>query len=82
MSDYIIECRKTLRGQLREIQDENGDYPGITVTCPCGRTLAMFRAFRCFHCGIWFCSSCAKEHFGPDTSEHADPFKTGRVVNS
>lgn len=69
-SRYIIECRRTLKRQLKQLRGKDG-YPNNPVTCPCGRTLALFSAFKCYHCGIWFCKECAKEHFGPDLSVHA-----------
>jgi len=34
------------------------------LTCPCGRKVSIKRMFRCFHCGIWFCRVCGREHFG------------------
>jgi hypothetical protein len=33
------------------------------VTCPCGRTVVETAfAYRCFHCGVWFCNSCMRKH--------------------
>ena len=35
----------------------------LEVTCECGKTeLVTAGAFRCFHCGRWFCKQCMKEH--------------------
>jgi hypothetical protein len=37
----------------------------VSVTCPCGRTVALRDAYRCWFCGLFFCFHCAEQHFGP-----------------
>jgi len=37
-----------------------------TVTCICNKDVELMAAYRCLHCGIWFCRECGEEHFGPD----------------
>lgn len=51
---------------LRAIGNQSRELGGteLTVTCPCGARRNVRSAFRCFYCGVWFCSSCAEEHFG------------------
>lgn len=34
------------------------------VTCPCGASGPLRTAFQCFYCGVYFCPSCAEDHFG------------------
>lgn len=40
----------------------------ITVTCPCGFTVSILLACRCYFCGIFFCRTCSGRHFsgGPN----------------
>jgi hypothetical protein len=55
------ELRAFLRKQLVEIRDTKN------VTCTCGHNVWQTLAFRCFYCGLWFCSPCARVHFNvPD----------------
>lgn len=34
------------------------------VTCPCGRVIRLWAAYRCRCCGLRFCPVCAIRHFG------------------
>lgn len=34
------------------------------VTCRCGHASVFGFVFRCFFCGEFFCSRCARDHFG------------------
>lgn len=34
------------------------------VTCRCSEKMPIQYMYRCMECGLWFCKSCAKEHFG------------------
>ena len=36
---------------------------GETPCGGCGQTVAVLQAYRCFHCGLWFCRECSREHF-------------------
>lgn len=49
--------RSLLVKQHNEILGSN------VVTCDCGRRSPYYLAFRCFHCGIWFCPECSAKHF-------------------
>jgi hypothetical protein len=40
--------------------------PHMTVSCGCGRRMAIECLFRCFFCGVFFCEKCAREHFGEE----------------
>lgn len=35
------------------------------LACPCGNQVRLLDAFRCFHCGVFYCKTCALRHFGP-----------------
>lgn len=35
-----------------------------TIECPCGREYRINNMFKCLYCEVFFCRSCAKEHFG------------------
>lgn len=41
------------------------------VECECGKQVKLMAAYRCMHCGVWFCRSCGLEHFGPDVGPEA-----------
>ena len=34
------------------------------VTCICGLLYEIKYLYRCYFCGVWLCSECAKKHFG------------------
>ncbi len=54
----LLEC---YAAQHREIQVAWD----VKVTCPiCKRGISITdHAYRCFHCGLWFCRQCAAVHF-------------------
>ena len=58
--DDLIAKRVAVRKQ----RDEINKQPIVWVTCPCGRRLALRQAFRCWFCGLVFCSECSTKHFG------------------
>ncbi len=29
----------------------------------CKQVVVVVQAYRCFHCGLWFCRECGREHF-------------------
>lgn len=40
------------------------------IVCPCGRDRAIEHSYKCLYCGVWFCESCAEEHFGETRSDY------------
>lgn len=34
------------------------------INCICGQDWEMQYLYRCYFCGLWLCSACAKKHFG------------------
>ena len=58
--DDLIAKRVAVRKQRDELQKQ----PLVWITCPCERKLALKMAFRCWFCGLIFCSECARTHFG------------------
>ena len=36
----------------------------VTVKCGCNKKIKVLYAYRCRYCGIFYCASCAEEHFG------------------
>lgn len=57
IGDQAVELDQQLLGDL-----EAGEP---RVTCPCGLTVKLRDAYRCYFCWVRFCESCAREHFGP-----------------
>lgn len=55
----------TKRAAVVKQRQELVDQPTEWVTCSCGALVALRMAFRCWQCGIIFCSACAERHFGP-----------------
>lgn len=62
---------KTSQRQLREVtRIQNsastiyGDRHTGDILCICQRRVPIINMFRCYHCGLWLCPICAKEHFG------------------
>lgn len=79
-TNYIERCRTAAEANLAQIElikrqwAEATEYitfsgqvdSATTVTCGCGRCMAIECLFRCFFCGVWFCERCAREHFGEE----------------
>lgn len=55
--------REAILAALAAQHDQLRDADAPDVTCPCGDDVDLTRAFRCFYCEVWFCPSCAEEHF-------------------
>lgn len=65
--DFLQDREFRVSEQLRQaIVRERGEYP--VVTCyqhqPPFPTYPLWKMYRCFHCGEFFCEQCAKNHFG------------------
>ena len=53
--------------QLSMIKEQSGwgmTADKVTVKCGCNKQVKLIYAYRCLYCGIWYCRSCAQEHFG------------------
>ena len=61
----VERIRKTVYGQLRELQSQGLSLASPNVTCPCGLISPLILACRSHHCGLWICRRCADQHFGP-----------------
>jgi len=63
------EKRKIVGSQLKSLRDQG--LHKIKVNCgECGKlTQIYYGACRCFYCGIYFCKSCAEEHFKNDNKK-------------
>ena len=53
------EVREVVKKQTWETVND-----GTRVTCPCGHELRVIYGYRCLYCGVIFCKTCAKVHFG------------------
>ena len=53
---------QTIRAQTKELGQA---HFAIHVTCGgCGQKVGLWRTYRCYYCGIYFCGRCAAGHFG------------------
>lgn len=41
-----------------------------TITCPCGWKRSIMHMFQCLYCNVWFCKSCAEQHFGKTVEQY------------
>lgn len=67
MSDIVVvavsdEDKKIIRDilklQLRDILAHKD-----TRCAKCRRVIKIWKAYKCFYCGLWFCHTCAGPHF-------------------
>lgn len=64
-SEELEQTQRKASAQLMEA------VHGDPVTCSCGKVSApCYKLYRCYYCGVWFCDSCAAEHFGKTREEH------------
>lgn len=62
--EYRLAVLRTIADQHRELLDSTSPlYTGPRVTCPCGKAASLQYLYRCFFCGIYWCSRCAARHF-------------------
>ena len=55
-----------IRQQTRELVKQLGVmklWPRIPCAC-CAKSTHLKDAYRCYYCGLYFCTRCAPEHFG------------------
>lgn len=57
-----VATLQAIGAQAAELDAQDAD---ATVTCPCGQTVPLRRAYQCRWCDVHFCRVCAAEHFGP-----------------
>lgn len=67
LTEAEIRINRVLsRAQLMAVRKEQD------VTCKCGKvTGPVWKLYRCYYCGIFFCDRCAAEHFGQTREEHS-----------
>lgn len=51
---------------------ESKDNPGSVIKCGCGKKQPMRFMYRCYYCGVFFCFTCAADHFGQTRQEYYD----------
>ncbi len=52
----------TIKAQSKELGEA---HFALRVTCGgCWQKVKLWRAYRCYYCGIYFCEGCAAVHFG------------------
>lgn len=60
------------RGLIRELEARIAEMSSTrtlaeTGETPCGgcrKVVTPVDGYRCFHCGLWFCRDCGRDHFG------------------
>ncbi len=58
---------KFLSFQLAMIKEQAGwgmAADKTTVKCGCHKKIKLIYAYRCLYCQVWYCKTCAEEHFG------------------
>lgn len=58
---------KFLSFQLSMIKEQAGwgmTADKTTVKCGCHKKVKLIHAYRCLYCQVWYCKTCAEEHFG------------------
>jgi len=55
--------RDLILSEQRKQLIELGSAMNHHITCPCGNSIPISLAFKCFYCWIWFCRNCAERHF-------------------
>lgn len=59
--------------QMKETVEQNATGVTVrrgTITCPCGRERGITQMYQCLYCKVWFCQSCAEQHFGKTVAEY------------
>jgi len=59
--------RICLRKQIELILDQERikvPMQHVRIRCGCGKLINWQYMFRCLYCGVWFCKTCAEEHYG------------------
>jgi hypothetical protein len=74
--DNVPEAQALREQELKESQKKareqlSAAYKGCSVKCSCGKVSGpVFKLYRCYYCGVFFCDICAAEHFGKTREEH------------
>jgi hypothetical protein len=48
------------------------ETPQPAVKCRCGRKIVVWKMYRCYYCGEYYCEQCAPEHFGMTRAEYKE----------
>ena len=65
----IAMYRETAAAAAAQWRESTGEQPKIT--CAGCQIQAPIRfLFRCLYCGIWYCKTCAEDHFGETRADY------------
>ena len=68
--------RETSEKAAAQWREAKGEQPFIHCG-GCDHFIPMRFLFRCLYCGIWFCKTCAEDHFGQTRDDYlAEVIKT------
>jgi len=67
LSDKIISNPDYIQGVLRVQLPQAKSASGFKIDCQCKKVVSINQMFKCLYCGIYFCQSCASEHFKKNT---------------
>ena len=56
--------------QLRQIRKAEKPLSEALIHCACGHYTKFIYLYRCLYCSVWFCKTCAEEHFGQTVEEY------------
>lgn len=61
-----VAARNLVEKQHRQATAHVDAEAQAVVECGCLRAVRIAEMFKCYFCGIWFCDTCSKEHFGEE----------------
>lgn len=70
--EEVKQRRAWMIKQLQLIVDqERIETPmqNVKIRCGCNKLIGWQYMFRCLYCGVWYCKSCAEEHYGMKVPE-------------
>lgn len=69
----LTEPTEILASQARFIRTQEDDKIPVQhfkIRCVCLKLTPMKYAYRCLYCGIFYCRTCAEQHFGKTVAQY------------
>ena len=65
MNTVYLQTKETVKQEA-----EGVTVRMATLTCPCGWKRAVVKMHQCLYCKVWFCHTCAEQHFGKTVEQY------------